>query len=116
MLNLSEIDRAIAELEAGRTTFASCSKLADLYAVRDKLGGRIDRREYDAAQSFSSEPVTAGAMTAEDSIPEGGSDFLQTIEKKDMKKTLSVIDELMDSLHIVNPRLYENIMRKLRNL
>lgn len=33
-----------------------------------------------------------------------------------MKKTLSVIDELMDSLHIVNPRLYENIMRKLRNL
>ena len=31
-------------------------------------------------------------------------------------KIWNVIDELMDSLHIVNPRLYENIMRKLRNL
>lgn len=37
MLNLDEINNTIAELENGNTTFDTCSKLASLYVVRDKL-------------------------------------------------------------------------------
>lgn len=34
MLDIHEVDRTIRELENGDTTFATCSKLADLYIVR----------------------------------------------------------------------------------
>lgn len=37
MLNLEEINNTIEELENGSTTFDTCSKLASLYIVRDKL-------------------------------------------------------------------------------
>ena len=34
MLDIQDVDRTIRELENGETTFANCSKLADLYIVR----------------------------------------------------------------------------------
>lgn len=34
MLDIHDVDRTIRELENGETTFANCSKLADLYIVR----------------------------------------------------------------------------------
>lgn len=37
MLNLTEINRTIDELESGETTFRSCEKLCYLYIVRDHM-------------------------------------------------------------------------------
>ena len=37
MLNITEINNTITELENGDTTFANCQKLASLYIVRDKF-------------------------------------------------------------------------------
>lgn len=37
MLNLEEINEAIYQLENGSTTYDTCSKLASLYIVKDKL-------------------------------------------------------------------------------
>ena len=37
MLNITEINNTITELENGDTTFANCQRLASLYVVRDKF-------------------------------------------------------------------------------
>ena len=42
MLDIKEIEEAIQELEQGEATYTSCSKLASLYIVRDKLGEKVD--------------------------------------------------------------------------
>ena len=38
MLNIDEINATIRQLEQSNTTFDTCSKLASLYIVRDKIG------------------------------------------------------------------------------
>lgn len=42
MLDINEIEEAIEELEQGDATYTSCSKLASLYIVRDKLSEKVD--------------------------------------------------------------------------
>lgn len=42
MLDIKGIEEAIQELEQGEATYTSCSKLASLYIVRDKLGEKVD--------------------------------------------------------------------------
>ena len=37
MISRDELDKTILELEMRDTTFANCSKLADLYVVRDHI-------------------------------------------------------------------------------
>lgn len=46
MLNLTEINNTIEELEHGNTTYDSCIKLAALYTVRDKLNTDTVIEEY----------------------------------------------------------------------
>ena len=98
MIDRSEIDRAIDELESKETTFSSCAKLADLYIIRDKLdesAPRVEDYSYDVG------PVS------------GGSDFMAAISGKDYGKLWAIIDELMDTLSVANPRVYASVMRKI---
>ena len=46
MLNLTEINNTIDELENGKTTFDACIKLASLYTVRDRLNSDKVTHEY----------------------------------------------------------------------
>lgn len=96
MIDRNEIERAIRDLEQRETTFSGCAKLADLYIVRDKLGRREDARySYDVGPQLT------------------GSDFLAAISGKDQTKLWAVMDELMDTLSVANPRVYDSVMRKV---
>ena len=55
--------------------------------------------------SFASGPETAAY--------DSGTEFSDRIKGMDINDVLAVIDELMSTLYIVNPRLYESVMRKL---
>lgn len=110
MLDMNEIETAIAELEANKTTFANCSKLATLYTVRDHMTG--DDRAYDAA------PYSRAAAP---SVPErvntyGNSEFLKAIDGKELSSIWPIIDELMQNLQIVNERVYYSVIAKINRL
>ena len=47
MLNITEIDNTITELENGDTTFANCQRLASLYIVRDKFSNSTNAVEHE---------------------------------------------------------------------
>jgi len=98
MIDRSEIDRAIDELENKETTFSSCAKLADLYIIRDKLNESAPRAE---AYSYDVGPVSVG------------SDFMAAISGKDYGKLWAIMDELMDTLSVANPRVYASVMSKI---
>lgn len=46
----------------------------------------------------------------------GDSEFLQAIDGKDSAAVWSVMDELMDTLRVVNGKVYDSVLRKIRNL
>ena len=50
MINKEEISKTILELEMRDTTFSNCSKLADLYVVRDHLTNKTGRYSRDSSK------------------------------------------------------------------
>lgn len=68
------------------------------------------------AYSFAPPPTeTLQTTAAPETIGEyGSSDFLQAVAGKDPATCWGVIDELMDDLSVINPRVYASVMRKIR--
>lgn len=104
MLDLREIDMAIEELERDGSTMGHCTKLATLYTIRDHMIAAEAPAIYERGYSAAAEPITPA------------SDFLQAVSTKDQTSAWAVMDELMDTLKVVNSKVYESVMRKIRVL
>lgn len=94
-MDIDEINRTILMLEDKDTTYATCEKLADLYIVRDHMTGL--RR---------GEPLEVY----------GESEFLWAVDGKDSAEVWSIMDELMNTLSVVNPKAYNSVMEKIKGL
>ena len=107
--NIKEIEWAISELESEETSKAGYILLAALYTCRNEMLG-LQTQQPQAATYSESAPVE----TALDLY--GDSDFLQAVAGKDQAAAWAVMDELMDTLRVVNSRAYDSVMRKLIKL
>lgn len=97
MLNIDEINKEILMLESNRdTTYAVVEKLAMLYVVRDHITGAVSQ----------SVPLEV----------EGESEFLKSVDGKDCVQVWAVMDELMESLKIINRRVYDAVMQKISKI
>lgn len=114
MVDVREIDGAIAEIENSELTMTRVKNLAALYVVKNqqladvspapqKAEWQEPARYYEAA-----DPPTRAAV--------GGSDFLQAVSNVDTTAALKVLDELMSALYVTNSKVYNNVMRKLERL
>ena len=108
--NLKEIEWAIHELEQEESSFPVYAKLANLYTVRNEMLGLSAPQPQIAAYSEAAGP------SAERLSQYGDSDFLQAVEGKDPAEAWAVMDELMETLQVVNRRTYDSVMRKLGRL
>lgn len=110
MLDKAEIRKEIARLEYEESSYPNYAKLANLYTIRDKMEERGGRyiNEYSAAPA----PVAVQEQVVGDY---GDSDFLLAVAGKDPERVWKIIDELMDSLAVVNIRVYDSVMRKIKN-
>lgn len=107
--NLKEVEWAISELEKEESSFSVYDKLASLYTVRNELLGIQAVQQQVAGYSET-------APTQEPLGLYGDSDFLQTVTGKDPESAWVVMDELMETLKVVNRRTYDSVMRKLEKL
>lgn len=108
MFDMREVEGAIAELENGELTYSRCGKLADLYTIR---------REHMAPETQPPEVAVQTAREAPARVRvSGGSDFMQAVAQVDFSAALDVLDELMSTLEIVNPKAYKSVMRRLEGL
>lgn len=117
MLTEKEIDAAIAELEAKEPTMAICTKLATLYTVRQNM--HQDTRN-TAPISWPQLPIKlqqdtpqAAPAMATDHTPYGDSPFLIAVARVNPETAWEIVDDLMDTLRVCNPRVYDHIMRRL---
>ena len=110
MLSLNEINEEIAAIEHKRNHNPSdLAILSALYTVKDHA---FPNKDLTSAYSFSPAPVSTGETL--DNY--GDSEFLFVVAGKIPKDAWNVMDDLMDTLRVANPRVYDSVMRKLRQL
>ena len=110
MLDRKEIDLEIAKWEYLESSYPNYSKLAYLYIIRDHMGEENVKQDpvaYDA--SYSSSPADTDEI-------DGDSEFLEAVRRIRQEDAWSIMDDLMDTLHVANPRVYNGVMRKIRAL
>ncbi len=106
MLDAKEINAEIARLEYVESSYPNYAKLADLYIIRDRMEGNAEKPlAYELSYSAAPAAVSAGIT--------GDSDFLRMVSDKDQQKAWDIMDELMDTLKVVNQRTYDSVMRKI---
>lgn len=106
--NLREIEWAICELEKEESSFQVYAKLADLYAVRNEMLGH--------SQPQTASYLDIGNPASGPLDQYGKSEFLCAIAGRDPADIWPIMDELMETLHVVNPRAYDSVMRKIDRL
>lgn len=105
MITRQDLEEAIAECQGQRNPNANtCIKLAAFLTLQEKMFGRPMPE-----QSFSPPPV-------EKLSSYGDSEFLMAIEGKGMADVMPIMDELMESMKVLQPRIYDSVMRKIGNI
>lgn len=98
MIDEKELQLWISRLETEESSWANYERLAALYTIQNQ--NREPVRETRMVESYSAAPAP-------------DSDFLRAVARVDPARAWEVMDELMDSLKVVNERLYNSVMRKL---
>ena len=106
MITERDLQEAIAECQGERNpTATTCIKLAAYFTIYDHL--------YPKAEA---EPIPQNIIqpVSENEIPDyGDSDFYRTIRGRHPAEVWAVMNELMDTIQIINPKLYDGVMRQL---
>ena len=114
MIQIEEINRAIKEHESGANTYANCERLAWLYIIRDHMKYEHQNKPAEHHE-HTAEPYKLNVRS--DNIKnDGNSDFLKAINGKDTQKVISVMDELMEALQLIQPRMYDAVLIKIQDL
>lgn len=111
MITEQDLRAAIAECEGERNPNAStCIKLAAFYTIYDHMyGEKPPEVILPQLQSFSTDPKS-------DTIPYGNSEFAEIAQEKGLSASWPVIEELVGTISVIVPRLYDSFMRKMQDL
>lgn len=111
MITEQALQEAIAECQGERNPDRNtCMMLAAFYTIQDHLYPEDPRM---STYSQAAPPDNVQYSGTESVGSYGDSEFLQTIRGKDPEAVWKVMDELMDTLKMVNGRLYNSIMHKI---
>ena len=104
MITERDLQEAIAECQGQREPNANtCIKLAAFYTIRKELFGK-----QDAEYSYDPAPNDVAVEIDSDT------DFARLVDGRPQKEIWPVLDELMETLRKMQPRLYYMVMDKLQ--
>jgi hypothetical protein len=109
MIRREELQEEIRRYQLDPVTYASIAKLADLITVYNYLFPEPNT----VTEQYSGSSEASDPSTTMDDRKTDGSEFLHAAYNMDPDEFMQVMDELMDTLHIIQPRLYDGVMRKL---
>jgi len=97
MITEQDLQEAIAECQGERNPNANtCIKLASFYTIRNEMYGPQKVRQYSGYSNDT--------------------EFMRVIDRVGIDRAMPVLDELMETLQILNPRLYASAIRKLKDV
>lgn len=107
MITEQDLLEAIAECQGQKNPNANtCIKLAAFLTIQKELFGEPSTKgEFTGAYSF--------AGSTSDILYSSNTEFGQAILHRDVNDVLATIDELMSTLQVVNPKLYNSVMRRI---
>ena len=109
MITKEDLQEAIAECQGKRNPDANtCIKLAAFLTIQKEMFGEESVELHRESYSYTPAPVEGIEYN-------GDSEFSQEVRGLDVNDVMGVMDELMTTLQVVNPRLYAGVMRKLRS-
>lgn len=114
MITEQDLQEAIAECQGVRNPNAStCLKLAAFLTIQRELYGKKDE---GLAQVYASVPTRNYSYDVGDDVIkyESDTEFSKAISGLTQQEALLVIDELMTTLQVVQPRIYASVLRKLK--
>ena len=99
MILIDEINGEIAKLEAQTQTYQTIERLAWLYIVRD----------HNTIPTNQITKTETGPVQVEASSP-----FLTLCNGEPICEVMAVMDELMSTIQVLVPKLYDGVMRRLQ--
>ena len=112
MITEQDLQAAIAECQGVRNPNANtCIKLAAFYTIKNELFGNSDQSD---EKPYRLDGYSYASQTENTITFDSGSEFSQLINGKTQDEVFKVIDELMQTIQVINPRLYDGVLRKLQ--
>lgn len=106
MITEKDLLEAIAECQGQRNPNANtCIKLAAFYTILNNIR---DEKKQDETM-----PVQYSYSAGDTIDYDGQSEFAQAINGRSIDEIIPLIDELMQTLQVVNPPLYKSVMRRI---
>ena len=103
MITEKELLEAISVCQQDPVSYSNIEKLANLYTVYDHIF-----KKPDLGYSLKNEVEhTIGSY--------GDSEFLKAINGQKSEKVWAVLNELMQTLEVINPRIYNGVLSKLQD-
>jgi hypothetical protein len=100
-----DLETAIAECQGKQNPDSkTCMMLAAFYTIRREMFGEEKEAEH---YSFAPAPVRNIVEINSDS------EFARAINGMDLDEFYSIMNELMETIQIIQPRLYDAVMMKL---
>lgn len=99
MFTKEELEKEIFEYEQSKPNYENCKVLALLYTIHD--------HKYGNENLSRAEKIVSS---------HGDSEFLTEISGLDSSKVWKIMDELMQTLELVQPKLHETVMLKIRSI
>lgn len=110
MITKQDLDVAILECQGKRHPDANtCIKLAAYYTIRENLFPSDTKKDPEIPKYEESYSYSCGNAVVFD----GESEFAHIINGRDQMEVFSIIDELMETIKVINPRLYSGVIRRL---
>ena len=106
MITEHELLEAIAECQGQRNPNANtCIKLASFYTILDHMA---EKPSYSEMPNYSFASETENTITYQ-----SGTEFADAVYGRNVDEIMSIVDELMSTLSVINPSLYAGVMRRL---
>lgn len=107
MITETDLKAAIAECQGKRNPDANtCIKLAAFYTIQREMFGEEKQAEPIPSYSYASAPESLIEY-------DGESEFAKSIDGRKQDEVLPILEELMQTLQVIQPRLYNAVMNKL---
>ena len=117
MITEKEIAQAIEECMREPVTGNKRAVMADLIIIQDYLFGETMQAQEATQpipmQSYSAPPVEQVETYIETN---GGSEFLKAVDGRRADKVWKLIDELVEAVKILHPRMYTTFIDKVQDL
>ena len=117
MITEKEIEQAIKECLREPVTGNKRAVLADLIIIQDYLFGEPTQAQEapqpHPMQSYSAPPVEQVETYIETN---GDSEFLRAVDGRKADKVWKLVDELVEAVKILHPRMYTTFIDKVQDL